>query len=430
MSNLRNKAALSVLLMVSLGHLLNDMFQAVIPAIYPMIKESLGLSFMQIGAITLTNQITSSLLQPMVGYFSDKHPRPYGLVVGMCFTLTGLLLLSMANSFPLVLLSVAFVGVGSSVLHPESSKVARLASGGAKGCASREQSQACLDSAEAQPALASIGKGMAQSIFQIGGNVGRAIGPVAVALIVIPHGQGSIRWFALLAVVAIWVLARIGRWYKKQIDLYGRSKSKFDIERSAEGRLQGKNVSHLSRHQIIVALLVLLVLMFSKDFYTANIQSYLTFYMIDKFGLSVTASQYVLFAFLVSTAVGLLIGGEVGDRYGRKYVIWVSILGSSPFALLLPYCNLTWTIILVILVGMVMSSAMSAILVYGTELLPGNVGMISGAFFGLSFGLGGIGSAIFGWLADLSSIQYVFQLTAFLPLLGIVTYFLPNIKEK
>ena len=420
MSNLRNKAALSVLLMVSLGHLLNDMFQAVIPAIYPMIKESLGLSFMQIGAITLTNQITSSLLQPMVGYFSDKHPRPYGLVVGMCFTLTGLLLLSMADSFPLVLLSVAFVGVGSSVLHPESSKVARLASGGAKGCASREQSQACLDSAEAQPALASIGKGMAQSIFQIGGNVGRAIGPVAVALIVIPHGQGSIRWFALLAVVAIWVLARIGRWYKKQIDLYGRSKSKFDIE----------NLSHLSRHQIIVALLVLLVLMFSKDFYTANIQSYLTFYMIDKFGLSVTASQYVLFAFLVSTAVGLLIGGEVGDRYGRKYVIWVSILGSSPFALLLPYCNLTWTIILVILVGMVMSSAMSAILVYGTELLPGNVGMISGAFFGLSFGLGGIGSAIFGWLADLSSIQYVFQLTAFLPLLGIVTYFLPNIKEK
>ena len=394
MNNLRNKAALSVLLMVSLGHLLNDMFQAVIPAIYPMIKESLGLSFMQIGAITLTNQITSSLLQPMVGYFSDKYPRPYGLVVGMCFTMTGLLLLSVAESFPLVLFSVAFVGVGSSVLHPESSKVARLASGGAKG--------------------------MAQSIFQIGGNVGRAIGPVAVALIVIPHGQGSIRWFALLAVVAIWLLAKIGSWYKKQLERYGRSKSKYDIE----------NVSRLSKHQIIAALLVLLILMFSKDFYTANIQSYLTFYMIDKFGLSVIASQYVLFAYLVSTAIGLLIGGEVGDRYGRKYVIWVSILGSSPFALLLPYCDLTWTIILVILVGMVMSSAMSAILVYATELLPGNVGMISGAFFGLAFGLGGIGSALFGWLADYSSIQYVFQLTAFLPLLGIVTYFLPNIKEN
>ena len=456
MNNLKKKATLSILLMVSLGHLLNDMFQAVIPAIYPMIKESLGLSFMQIGAITLTNQITSSLLQPMVGYFSDKHPRPYGLVVGMCFTLTGLMLLSMAKSFPLVLLSVAFVGVGSSVLHPESSKVARLASGGAKGCTNREQSQARMSSAEAQPALAGIGKGMAQSIFQIGGNVGRAFGPIAVALIVVPHGQGSIRWFALLAVVAIWVLARIGRWYKKQIELteqreqsqacwssaelrrkstegqlYGRSKSKFDIERLRVGeQSSGMDESHLPKHQIVVALLVLLVLMFSKDFYTANIQSYLTFYMIDKFGLSVTASQYVLFAFLVSTAVGLLIGGEVGDRYGRKYVIWVSILGSSPFALLLPYCDLTWTIILVILVGMVMSSAMSAILVYGTELLPGNVGMISGAFFGLSFGLGGIGSAIFGWLADITSIQYVFQFTAFLPLLGIVTYFLPNIKEK
>lgn len=419
MNNLKKKATLSILLMVSMGHLLNDMFQSVIPSIYPIIKESLGLSFMQIGAITLTNQITASLLQPMVGYFSDRHPRPYGLVVGMCFTLTGLLLLSIASSFLLVLLSVAFVGIGSSVLHPESSKIARMASGGAKGCASREQSQARLSSAEAQPALAKVGKGMAQSIFQIGGNVGRAIGPVAVALIVVPHGQGSVRWFALLAVVAIWLLARIGGWYKKQLEIYGRSKSKFDIE----------NESHLTKHQIIVALLVLLVLMFSKDFYTANIQSYLTFYMIDKFDMSVASSQYVLFAFLVSTAIGLLIGGEVGDRYGRKYVIWFSILGSSPFALLLPYCNMTWTIILAILVGLVMSSAMSAILVYGTELLPGNVGMISGAFFGLSFGLGGIGSALFGWIADLTSIQYVFQLTAFLPLLGIAAYFLPNIKE-
>lgn len=420
MNDLKRKAALSVLLLVSMGHLLNDMFQAVIPAIYPMIKESLGLSFMQIGAITLVNQITSSLLQPVVGYYSDKHPRPYGLTVGMCFTLTGLLLLSVANSFVLILIAVAFIGVGSSVLHPESSKVARMASGGAKGCASREQSQARLDSAEAQPALASIGKGMAQSIFQIGGNVGRALGPVLVALIVVPHGQGCISWFGLLAVVAICILARIGVWYKKQLEIYGRSKSKFDV----------MNETHLSRHQVIAALLVLLVLMFSKDFYTANIQSYLTFYMIYKFGLSVTASQYVLFAFLVSTAVGLLIGGEVGDRYGRKYVIWVSILGSSPFALLLPYCDLTWTIVLTIMVGMVMSSSMSAILVYATELLPGNVGMISGAFFGLSFGLGGIGSALFGWLADLSGIQYVFQLTAFLPLLGIVAYFLPNIKEK
>lgn len=397
----RKNAIFSVLLMVSLGHLLNDMFQSVIPSIYPMIKESLGLSFVQVGAITLTNQITSSLLQPLVGYYSDKHPRPYGLVVGMCFTLTGLLLLSVANSFPAVLLSVAFVGVGSSVLHPESSKVARLASGGAKG--------------------------MAQSIFQIGGNVGRAFGPVAVALIVVPHGQGSIRWFALLAVVAVWVLSRIGRWYQKQL---AKQAAKVVPNAGRNEVMLQENKNNLTRRQIVIALVVLLVLMFSKDFYTANIQSYLTFYMIDKFGLSVGASQYVLFAFLVSTAIGLLIGGEVGDRYGRKYVIWGSILGSSPFALLLPYCNLAWTIVLAVLVGMVMSSAMSAILVYGTELLPGSVGMISGAFFGLSFGLGGIGSALFGWLADLTNIQYVFQLTAFLPLLGIVAYFLPNIREE
>ncbi len=393
MNRQKQKAALMVLLMVSMGHLLNDMFQAVIPSIYPMLKESLGLSFMQIGAITLTNQVTSSLLQPMVGYWSDRHPRPYGLAVGMCFTLTGLLLLSVADRFVFVLVAVAFVGIGSSVLHPESSKVARLASGGAKG--------------------------MAQSVFQIGGNVGRALGPVAVALVVVPHGQGNVRWFALLAVVAIWLLARIGVWYKEQIEKYGRASSKYDME----------NERKVSSRQTVVALLVLLLLMFSKDFYTANIQNFLTFYMIEKFGLSIMASQYVLFAFLVSTAVGLLVGGAVGDRYGRKYVIWVSILGSSPFALLLPYSNLTWTIVLAILVGMVMSSAMSAILVYATELLPGNVGMISGAFFGLSFGLGGIGSALFGWLADLYSIEYVFQLTAFLPLLGIVAYFLPNIRE-
>ncbi|MBP3212845.1 MAG: MFS transporter [Prevotella sp.] len=379
--------------MVSLGHLLNDMFQSVIPAIYPMLKEALGLSFLQIGAITLTNQLTSSLLQPLVGYFSDRHPRPYALAFGMCFTLSGLLLLSVAESFLLVLLSVAFVGVGSSVLHPESSKVARMASGGQKG--------------------------MAQSVFQVGGNIGRSFGPIIVALLVVPHGQHAISWLSLLAVVAIALLARVGSWYKRQIEQYGRMKSKFDIE----------NTTHLSRREITGAILVLLVLMFSKDFYMANIQSYLTFFLIDKFGLSIGASQLCLFAFLFASAIGLLIGGAVGDRYGRKYVIWGSILGAAPFALALPYCNLTWTIVLVVIIGIVISSAMSAILVYGTELLPGNVGMISGAFLGLSFGLGGIGSALFGWLADAEGIQRVFQLTAFLPLLGIVTYWLPNIKE-
>ena len=386
-------AVVAVLLMVSLGHLLNDMFQSVIPAIYPMLKEALGLSFLQIGAITLTNQLTSSLLKPLVGYFSDRHPRPYALAFGMCFTLSGLLLLSVAESFLLVLLSVAFVGVGSSVLHPESSKVARMASGGQKG--------------------------MAQSVFQVGGNIGRSFGPIIVALLVVPHGQHAISWLSLLAVVAIALLVRVGSWYKRQIEQYGRMKSKFDIE----------NTTHLSRREITGAILVLLVLMFSKDFYMANIQSYLTFFLIDKFGLSIGASQLCLFAFLFASAIGLLIGGAVGDRYGRKYVIWGSILGAAPFALALPYCNLTWTIVLVVIIGIVISSAMSAILVYGTELLPGNVGMISGAFFGLSFGLGGIGSALFGWLADAEGIQRVFQLTAFLPLLGIVTYWLPNIKE-
>lgn len=393
MTETKSRAVISVLLMASLGHLFNDMFQAVIPAIYPMLKETLGLSFLQVGIITLVNQLTSSLLQPLVGYYSDKHPRPYGLAIGMCFTLVGLLLLSVANSFALILVSVALVGIGSSVLHPESSKVARLASGGAKG--------------------------MAQSVFQLGGNAGRAFGPVVAALLIVPHGQGTIRWLALPAVIAIALLARIGKWYKRQIELYGRGKSRYDI----------MNTSRLSRRQIVLALSVLLVLMFSKDFYMANIQSYLTFYLIDKFGISIAASQYCLFAFFVASAFGLLVGGSVGDRYGRKYIIWGSILGAAPFALLLPYCNLVWTVVLALLVGMIMSSAMSAILVYATELLPGNVGMISGAFFGLSFGLGGVGSALFGWLADVESIGYAFQLTAFLPLLGMVTYFLPNIKD-
>lgn len=393
MSEKNGKAVVSILVMVCLGHLFNDMFQAVIPAIYPMLKEAMGLSFLQIGAITLTNNITASLFQPLVGYFSDKHPRPYGLAVGMCFTLLGLLLLSAADSFVLVLAAVALVGVGSSVLHPESSKVARLASGGAKG--------------------------MAQSVFQVGGNIGRAFSPVVVALIIVPYGQGAIRWLCLMAVAAVILLAVIGRWYRGQIALYGYGRSGQSIE----------NRNRLPRCRIVTALLVLLVLMFSKDFYITNIHSYLTFYLISKFGISIAASQYCLFAFLVASAAGLIAGGTLGDRWGRKYVIWVSILGAAPFALLLPYCGLVVTVVLAMLVGMIMSSAMSAILVYATELLPGNIGMVSGAFFGLSFGLGGIGSALFGWLADVSGIQYVFQLTAFLPLLGAVTYFLPDIKD-
>ena len=388
----RQKTVVSVLVMVSLAHLLNDMLQSVIPAIYPMLKEKFAFSFLQIGAITLVTQLTSSLLQPIVGYISDKKPKPYSLAVGMCFTLAGILLLAFANSFACILVAVAFAGCGSSVLHPEASKIARLGSGGAKG--------------------------LAQSVFQVGGNVGRSFGPIIVALAVLPRGQQSISWLSVFAILAILVSIRLGHWYRDQLAVIGRLKSKHDID--SEGRLSSK--------QVTLALVVLLILMFSKDFYFTNLQNYLTFYLIDKFGISIVASQYCLFAFLISSAIGLIIGGRLGDLYGRKYVIWGSILGAAPFALLLPYTNLLWTIVLAITVGMVMSSAMSAILVYATDMLPGNVGMISGAFFGLSFGLGGIGSAVFGWMADVWSIQLVFQLTAFLPLLGLVAYWLPKDK--
>ncbi|MBQ7421383.1 MAG: MFS transporter [Prevotella sp.] len=393
MERKRQRAVVSVLIMVSLAHLLNDLLQSVIPSIYPMLKKQYGLSFVQIGAITLILNLTSSILQPLVGYFSDKRPKPYGLAAGMGFTLAGVLLLAFSGNFVLILFAVALTGCGSAVLHPEASKVARMAAGRKKG--------------------------MAQSVFQVGGNVGRAFGPLVVALLIAPAGQRNISWLSVFAGLAIFVLLRIGRWYKNELQTSGNSlSSKFDME----------NVTHLSRRQITWALVVLLVLMFSKDFYITNLQSYLTFYLIDKFGLSIQSSQLILFAFLLSSASGLLIGGAVGDRFGRKYVIWDSILGAAPFALLLPYVNLFWTIVLSIVIGLIISSAMSAILVYATDMLPGNVGMISGAFYGLSFGLGGIGSALFGWLADATSIQYVFQLTAFLPLLGIVTYWLPKDK--
>jgi len=380
-----------VLVMVCLAHLLNDLLQSVIPSVYPLLKESFGLSFLQIGAITLVNNITSSIMQPVVGYYSDKHPHPFLLALGMGCTFAGLLLLAFASQFPLILVAVALVGLGSAVLHPEASRVARMASGKSKG--------------------------LAQSFFQIGGNVGRSLGPVVVALVVVRLGRWSISLVSLIAFVAVMVLVWVGRWYRRQLLLGQQTgKSKFDQE----------NTTTLTRRQVIWALVVLLVLMFSKDFYLSNLQNYFTFYLIDKFGISIEASQYCLFALLFSSAFGLILGGRLGDKYGRKYVIWVSILGAAPFALLMPYCNLTWTIILAILTGMIIFTSTSAILVYAMDILPGNVGMISGVFFGLSFGLGGIGSALFGWVADVRSIEFVFQLTAFLPLLGFVAYWLPK----
>lgn len=386
-----NRLVVSVLVMVSVAHLLNDLLQSVIPSVYPLLKESFGLTFLQIGAITLVNNITSSIMQPVVGYYSDKHPHPFLLALGMGCTFAGLLLLAFASQFPLILVAVALVGLGSAVLHPEASRVARMASGKSKG--------------------------LAQSFFQIGGNVGRSLGPVVVALVVVRLGRWSISLVSLIAFVAVMVLVWVGRWYRRQLLLGQQTgKSKFDQE----------NTTTLTRRQVIWALVVLLILMFSKDFYLSNLQNYFTFYLIHKFGISIEASQYCLFALLFSSAFGLILGGRLGDKYGRKYVIWVSILGAAPFALLMPYCNLTWTIILAILTGMIIFTSTSAILVYAMDILPGNVGMISGVFFGLSFGLGGIGSALFGWVADVRSIEFVFQLTAFLPLLGFVAYWLPK----
>jgi FSR family fosmidomycin resistance protein-like MFS transporter len=381
----------SVLGAISFSHLLNDMIQSLILAIYPMLKANFSLSFAQIGLITLTYQITASLLQPLVGFYTDKRPQPYSLPVGMGFTLSGLVLMSVAPNFPVLLLAAALVGCGSSVFHPESSRVARMASGGRYG--------------------------LAQSLFQVGGNAGTSLGPLLAAMIVIPHGQRSIAWFSAAALVAMVVLANIGRWYSRH---------------PATKKKSGARATHpaLSKQRVAFAIGVLVLLVFSKYFYLASINSYFTFYLIDKFHLSVQAAQIHLFVFLAAVAAGTIIGGPVGDRIGRKYVIWVSILGVAPFTLLLPYANLFWTGVLTVVIGVVLASAFAAIIVYAQELIPGNVGMVAGLFFGFAFGLGGVGAAVLGNLADATSISYVYKVCSFLPLLGILTVFLPNIENK
>ena len=388
------KTVYPILLMISATHLLNDMMQSVIPAVYPLLKARFGFSFAQIGIITLVFQMTSSLLQPVMGTLADRHPRPYSLALGMCFTLAGLLLLSVAPGFAAILLAVALVGWGSSVFHPESSRVAQLASGGRKG--------------------------LAQSIFQVGGNTGSAAGPLLAALVVIPFGQRAIGWLALAALLAIFILIRIGRWYKRRLRTAAR-RAAAETSAPAPG---------LTRRKIRTALLILTVLVFSKYFYIASMTNYFTFFLMEKFSMSVQHSQYCLFAFLAASAAGTLIGGPVGDRFGRKYVIWGSIRGAAPFTLLLPYASLPWTIVLSVVIGVVISSAFSAILVYATDLMPGKVGMIAGVFFGLMFGLGGLGSAFFGWLADRTSIEFIFRVSTLLPLLGVITGFLPDIEGK
>ena len=383
--------ATSIVLAVSFCHLLNDMVQSLISAVYPILKTAFQLDFKHLGYITLTYQLTASLLQPAIGAATDRHPRPYSLVFGMGITLMGLLLLSSAPTYALLLTAAALVGLGSAIFHPESSRVARLASGGRHG--------------------------MAQSVFQVGGTAGSALGPLLAAFIVVPGGQRSIAWFSAAALLAMFVLGKVGSWYKEHL----RAKAAW------KGAGEGLG---LSRGRILGGLVVLGVLVFSKYFYLASISSYYTFFLMEKFKLSVRDSQLLLFLFLGASAVGTLLGGPVGDLIGRKRVIWISILGVLPFTMMLPYANLFWTGVLSVVIGGVIASAFSAIVVYAQELVPGRVGMISGVFFGLAFGMGGIGAALLGSLADARGIEFVYRVCAYLPAIGLMTAFLPDLKRR
>jgi len=386
-----NPTVLAILLAISFSHLLNDTIQSLIPAIYPLLKTSFHLSFVQVGLITLAFQMTASILQPFVGLYTDRHPKPYSLAFGMGLTLGGLVLLSHATHYAMVVAAAALVGMGSSVFHPESSRVAYLASGGRTG--------------------------FAQSLFQVGGNAGSSLGPLLAALIVVPHGQASVLWFALIALLGIGILAGVGGWYRRHL-----------AERNARPESASPATTAFSR-RVWVALVILGVLIFSKYFYLASLTNYYTFYLIHKFRLSVQGAQFHLFLFLFAVAVGTILGGPIGDRYGRKLVIWISILGVAPFTIALPHANLFWTGVLTVVIGVILASAFSAILVYAQELVPGKVGLIAGLFFGLAFGMAGIGSAILGELADRTSIEYVFHICSFLPLIGLLTAFLPNVRK-
>jgi FSR family fosmidomycin resistance protein-like MFS transporter len=386
--------AFAVLLALSFAHLLNDLIQSLIPAIYPLLKDSFRLNFTQIGLITLTFQLTASLLQPLVGFYTDRHPRPFSLAVGMGFTLVGLLLLATAGSFYTILIAAAMVGVGSSVFHPESSRMARAASGGRHG--------------------------LAQSLFQVGGNAGSAVGPLLAAFIVVPNGQGSVAWFSIVALVAIVVLFNVGMWYRAR--LRARAAQKAVVSAGAP--------LGLPRRKVVFAVFVLLCLIFSKYFYLVSLSSYYTFYLIDRFDVSVQAAQLFLFLFLGAVAAGTVAGGPIGDRFGYKVVIWGSILGVLPFTLILPYVDLFWTGVLTVPIGLILASAFSAIIVYAQELMPRRVGMVAGLFFGFAFGMGGLGAAVLGWLADVTSIGFVYKVCSFLPLIGILTALLPDPEES
>ena len=385
----RQATAFTVLAAVSFSHLLNDIIQSLLPAIYPLLKQSFSLSFSQIGLMTLALMLTASLLQPVVGFLTDRRPAPYALVVGMGFSLAGLLLLSVASTYPLLLLSAALVGIGSAVFHPESSRVARMASGGRHG--------------------------LAQAVFQVGGNVGSSLGPVVAAFLVAPFGQSSLAWCSLVAVAGMFFAFRIGRWYRSQPS-HATGETRQDVARWTEA----------PSRRVAWPLAILAVLIFSKYFYMASLSSYFTFYLIAKFHVSVQSAQIHLFVFLAAVAGGTVLGGPIGDRIGRKPVIWGSILGVLPFSLLLPHANLFWTAVLSVVIGLILASAFSAIVVYAQELVPGRVGLISGVFFGFAFGMGGLGAAALGQLADRIGIEAVYGLCAFLPAIGLLAAFLPD----
>lgn len=385
------KTIYPILFSIAFAHLLNDLLQAVIPASYPILKQNFHLSFTQIGLITLSYQLAASILQPIVGLYTDKKPKPFSQIFGMLFTLSGIVLLSYAANFQMIIASVILVGIGSSIFHPEASRISFLASGGKRG--------------------------LAQSIFQLGGNAGTAMGLLLVALIVVPNTQFYIIWFVVVAIIGLLVLSRIALWYQNHLSLRTTKKAVIDLP-------------NLSQRKIIISVSILLILIFSKFFYMASMSSYFTFYLIEKFHLSVQAAQFHLVLFLAACAIGTLIGGPLGDRFGRKYVIWFSVLGAAPFTLLLPFVDLFWTGILSVVIGIIISSAFPAILVYAQELLPKKLGMVSGLFYGFAFGMGGLGSALLGNLADHTSITYVYYLCAYLPLIGIIAFFLPNLKKK
>lgn len=385
------QVAYRVLGAISVSHMLNDMMQSVLLALYPVLRGNFDLSFAQVGVITLAFQFSSSLLQPLIGFFTDKRPLPFSLSMGMGFTFAGLLLLSQAWSFPSVVAAAMLIGMGSSIFHPESSRIARMASAGRHG--------------------------LAQSIFQVGGNIGSSIGPLLAALVIVPFGQGSVAWVSLAALLAMLILYRVGRWYSANLT-------------STRGRVSlGKTETGLTRKQVISALSVLMLLVFSKFFYLSGLNSYFTFYLMHHFGVSIQFSQYCLFVFLVGVAIGTITGGPIGDRIGRKRIIWGSILGAAPFTLLLPFVSLFWTVVLVFIIGVVIASAFPAIVVYAQELVPGKTGTISGLFFGFAFGMAGIGAAVLGMLADATSIEFVYHVCAFLPLIGVAAFWLPNMNH-